>query len=46
MFMALSALPNSRVQFKEYDGLDHSVPAEMVFATEWRKWLFAQGRKR
>jgi predicted peptidase len=44
MFAALGALPNSQVQLKEIDGLDHSVPAEMVFATAWREWLFAQRR--
>jgi predicted peptidase len=46
MFAALRALPHPQVQFKEYAGLDHSVPADMVFATAWREWLFAQRRKK
>jgi predicted peptidase len=45
MFAALSASPNASVQFKEYDGLNHTVPADMVFATGWREWMFAQQRK-
>jgi predicted peptidase len=45
MFAALSALPNAAVQFKEYDGLNHTVPADMVFGTTWREWMFAQRRK-
>jgi predicted peptidase len=44
MFAALRALPNPQAQFKEYDGLDHNVPADMVFATAWREWMFAQRR--
>jgi predicted peptidase len=46
MFAALRSLPTSNVRFKEYEGLGHTVPAEMVFATDWREWLFAQRRKR
>jgi predicted peptidase len=45
IFAALRALPDPRAQFKEYDGLDHNVPADMVFATAWREWLFTQRRK-
>jgi predicted peptidase len=45
MFAALRALPNPQVQLKEYAGLDHSVPADMVFAMAWREWMFAQRRK-
>lgn len=45
MFAALSANKKASVRFKEYDGLDHAVPPDMVFATAWREWLFAQRRK-
>jgi predicted peptidase len=45
MFAALSANKKASVQFTEYDGLDHAVPPDMVFATAWREWLFAQRRK-
>lgn len=45
MFVALSAIPNASVQFKEYDGLGHTVPPAMVFASAWREWMFAQRRK-
>jgi predicted peptidase len=46
MFAALRALPSPQVQFKEYAGLGHSVPADMVFAMAWREWMFAQRRKK
>jgi predicted peptidase len=45
MFAVLRALPNAQAQFKEYDGLDHNVPVDMVFATAWREWMFAQRRE-
>ncbi len=36
---------SAQIRFIEYIGLDHTVPADMVFDTAWRSWLFAQRRK-
>ncbi len=36
---------STRTRFIEYVGLDHTVPADMVFGSAWRTWLFAQQRK-
>ncbi len=44
MFARLQAQPGSQVHFREYEGLNHMVPPDMIFATDWREWLFAQKR--
>ncbi len=46
MFKAIGALQTgaASIRFIEYVGLNHTVPADMVFGTAWRTWLFAQRR--
>jgi predicted peptidase len=44
MFVALQRAGARRVRLREYEGLGHRVPPEMLAGTEWRKWLFAQRR--
>ncbi len=29
----------------EYRGMEHTVPADMLLATAWRDWLFAQHKR-
>ena len=44
MFAALKAAGARRVRLREYEGLGHQIPPEMIAGTEWREWLFAQRR--
>jgi predicted peptidase len=44
MAAALEAAGARRVRLREYDGLGHQVPPEMMAGMEWREWLFAQHR--
>lgn len=44
MIAALEAAGSRRVRLREYEGLEHQVPPEMIAGTEWREWLFAQRR--
>lgn len=44
MVAALEAAGARRVRLREYEGLGHQVPPEMIAGTEWREWLFAQRR--
>ncbi|HTG33244.1 MAG TPA: dienelactone hydrolase family protein [Thermoanaerobaculia bacterium] len=44
MHAALRSAGARRVRFREYEGLDHNVPPDMILGTWWREWLFAQQR--
>jgi predicted peptidase len=44
MYAALRAVPDAKVRFREYEGLDHQVPPDMLASNWWREWLFAQRR--
>jgi predicted peptidase len=44
MYAALQSTPGASVRFREYEGLDHQVPPDMLVSNWWRKWLFAQRR--
>lgn len=44
MFAAMQALPTASVHFREMAGLGHSIAPQMIFADDWRNWLFAQRR--
>jgi predicted peptidase len=45
MFAALRRQPGDRSRFLEYQGMTHQLPADMLLATAWRDWLFAQRRQ-
>ena len=45
MVAAIRAAGGRRVQLREYEGLGHRPPAELVPGDGWRDWLFAQHRK-
>lgn len=42
MFAALQNAGAQKVYFREYEGMEHRVPADMLLDTRWREWLFAQ----
>ncbi|WMJ68078.1 prolyl oligopeptidase family serine peptidase [Stenotrophomonas sp. 24(2023)] len=44
-FLALQRAGNTRVQFRQYQGLAHQPPADIQPGRWWRDWLFAQRRK-
>jgi predicted peptidase len=44
MYAALRSARARRVRFREYEGLDHNIPPDMILGTWWREWLFAQQR--
>lgn len=44
MAAAIHAAGGRRVRLREYAGLGHRPPAELVPGTWWRDWLFAQHR--
>ena len=44
MYAALQSVPGASVRFREYEGLDHQVPPDMLASNWWREWLFAQRR--
>jgi predicted peptidase len=46
MVAALEHIPGAHFRFLEYLGMDHQVPFDMLLATAWRDWLFAQRRAR
>ena len=41
---AIRMLGGERIQFREYDGLDHRLHEDMFPGDWWRDWLFAQHR--
>lgn len=43
MFSALQTL-HAPVRLIEIEGLEHTIAPEMIFASDWRTWLFAQRR--
>lgn len=45
MATAIRAAGGRRVRLREYAGLAHRPPAELVPGERWRDWLFAQHRK-
>lgn len=46
LFAALQRQPGgAKARLLEYRGLEHTVPADMLLATAWRDWLFAQHKK-
>ena len=42
---AIRALGGSKVRLREYDGLDHRMPADSYPGDWWRQWLFDQRRR-
>ncbi|HTD04630.1 dienelactone hydrolase family protein [Undibacterium sp.] len=44
MYAALQKAGAKKVHFREYEGMEHRVPADMVLDARWREWLFAQRR--
>lgn len=44
MVAALHSAGAPRVRLREYDGLEHEIPADFFEETEWREWLFSQRR--
>ena len=43
LFAALQRQPGgARARLIEYRGMEHTMPADMLLATAWRDWLFAQ----
>ena len=44
MFRALSARGEARVRLREYEGVGHAIPPELLLRDDWRSWLFAQRR--
>ncbi|GGC68411.1 phospholipase [Undibacterium terreum] len=42
MFAALQKAGAKHVYFREYEGMEHRVPADMLLDLRWREWLFAQ----
>lgn len=47
LFAALQRQPGgAQVRLLEYRGMEHTMPADMLLATAWRDWLFAQHKTR
>lgn len=46
MVARIQALGGEEAQLREYAGLDHRLPGDMIFGTWWRDWLFDQRRDR
>lgn len=44
MVARIRGLGGEEVRLREYEGLDHRVPGDVIFGTWWRDWLFAQKR--
>jgi predicted peptidase len=44
MFAALQTQATASARFREMAGLNHSIAPEMLFAHDWRHWLFTQRR--
>jgi predicted peptidase len=44
--VAWAQASSNSLNFRVYTGMDHRVPPEMMLATDWRDWLFAQRLKR
>ncbi|GJJ03561.1 phospholipase [Duganella rhizosphaerae] len=46
LFAALQRQPGgAKARMLEYRGMEHTVPADMLLATAWRDWLFAQHKR-
>ncbi|MES2102634.1 MAG: PHB depolymerase family esterase [Pseudomonadota bacterium] len=45
MVAALQKLGSKNLHFREYEGMEHRVPADMLLDMRWREWLFAQKNK-
>jgi len=44
-FNELVRIGGKNIQFREYDGIDHQLPAEIYPGYWWRDWLFKQSRQ-
>ncbi|TWI05834.1 esterase/PHB depolymerase [Luteimonas cucumeris] len=44
MVARIRAQGGEAVRLREYEGLDHRIPGDVIFGTWWRDWLFAQKR--
>ncbi|WP_332856414.1 dienelactone hydrolase family protein [Duganella sp. S19_KUP01_CR8] len=46
LFAALQRQPGgAKARMLEYRGMEHTVPPDMLLATAWRDWLFAQHKR-
>ncbi|UNK48433.1 prolyl oligopeptidase family serine peptidase [Lysobacter sp. S4-A87] len=45
LIAAIRTLGGSKVRLREYDGLDHRLPADIYPGHGWREWLFSQRRR-